>query len=400
LILKNFLSYTKLKPVLAVGFLFCCSSLLFGIWVASIPGIKARLGLSDGTLGFSLLLSPVGALTGVALSTRLFSKIPVGRWMLGGYMTNGLIMIAMVNSTTLVMLWCCLYFFGMMSFLNSVSSNTTVNSLEKKYGRKLMSTSHALYSIGGGVSAGLAAIFFGIGMPSGWQVVIIAATIWIILLRNRHHLLAHTNIIHGSSGLRLPSLSILSISFICMVIFMAEGCVADWSAIYLKESLHGAGELVSLGYAGFATAMTIGRLNGDDLITRTGSKKVVITGCLLAASGFSIVVLAGSVPIAICGYILIGFGCSCIVPVLFSASGNIPGVSPVEGYAMVTTGGLIGFLAGPSVIGFISEKSTLATGLSVLILLTVCAAYIAWKNRFLTNKLSLNPAMEYDEQLY
>jgi sugar phosphate permease len=37
----------------------------------------------------------------------------------------------------------------------------------------------------------------------------------------------------------MPSLTILSISFICMVVFMAEGCVADWSAIYLKETLHG-----------------------------------------------------------------------------------------------------------------------------------------------------------------
>ena len=400
MILKNFSSYIKLKPVLAVGFLFCCSSLLFGIWVASIPGIKERLGLTDGTLGLSLLLSPLGALTGVALSTRLFSKIPVGRWMLGGYMMNGLIMIALVNSSSLVMLWCCMYLFGLVSFLNSVSSNTTVNRLEKIYKRKLMSTSHALYSIGGGISAGLAAIFFGLNIPSGWQVVIITATIWCILLLNSKHLLAHKNIIHGSSGLKLPSLSILSISFLCMVIFMAEGCVADWSAIYLKESMHGAPELISLGYAGFAVAMTIGRLNGDDLTTKRGSKEVVITGCLLAAIGFSLVVLATSVIVAIAGYVLVGFGCSCIVPVLFSASGNIPGVSPVEGYAMVTTGGLIGFLAGPSVIGFISEKSTLATGLSLIILLTLVAAYVAWKNKFLTNKLSLNPVLEYDEQIY
>ena len=121
---------------------------------------------------------------------------------------------------------------------------------------------------------------------------------------------------------------------------------------------------------------------------------------MLAAGGFSLVILAPSVIVAITGYVLVGFGCSCIVPVLFSASGNIPGVSPVEGYAMVTTGGLIGFLAGPSIIGFISEKSTLATGLSLLILLTVTAAFVAWKNNFLTNKLSLNPVLEYDEQIY
>lgn len=263
-----------------------------------------------------------------------------------------------------------------------------------------MSTSHALYSIGGGVSAGLAIAFFGLGIPSGWQIVIVAVVICCILLLSRHYLLAHKEIIHTSSGLRLPSLSILSISFICMVIFMAEGCVADWSGIYLKETMHAPPELVSLGYAGFAIAMTIGRLNGDDLITKAGSKKVVITGSLLAATGFSLVVFAPVVVVAIAGYVLIGFGCSCIVPVLFSASGNIPGVSPVEGYAMVTTGGLIGFLTGPSVIGFISEKATLATGLSLLILLAVAAAVIGWKNKFLGQSTTLNTELEYDEQIY
>jgi MFS family permease len=167
---------------------------------------------------------------------------------------------------------------------------------------------------------------------------------------------------------------------------MAEGCVADWSAIYMKEILHSPKELISLGYAGFSIAMTIGRMNGDSLIERIGSKRIVIAGCLLSATGFVTVVFAPVIPVAITGYILIGFGSSCIVPVLFSASANIPGVSTVEGFAMVTTGGLIGFLTGPSLIGFISEKADLSKGLSLLILLTLVAAAAAWKNKFLVNK--------------
>jgi MFS family permease len=146
--------------------------------------------------------------------------------------------------------------------------------------------------------------------------------------------------------------------------------------------------------------MTIGRLNGDSIITKFGSKKVVITGALLAAMGFTIVVLAPLVSIAIAGYILIGFGCCCIVPVLFSTSGNIPNVSPVEGFAMVTTGGLIGFLTGPSLIGIISEKLDLSTGLALLILLMLVAAFVAWRNKFLGSKKSLITEMPYDEQIY
>lgn len=398
--IKNIASFIKNKPALAVGFLFATSSLLFGTWVASIPGIKQRLGFTDGSLGLSLLLSPLGAITGMLLSTRVFSKVPVGRWMLNGYRFLCLLMILQINSVNRPMFWVCLYLFGLCSFLNGVSSNATVNLMEKKTGRLLMSTCHGMYSLGGAVSAGLAALMFSFHVISGWQIIVVAAIIFTIITANQKLLLANHDIIHSRSGIKLPSPTILGISFICMVTFMAEGCVADWSAIYLKESLNAPKELVSLGYAGFSIAMTLGRLNGDSLIAKIGSKKIVIAGSMLSALGFTTVVLAPIVPVAIAGYILIGCGSSCIVPVLFSASANIPGVSTVEGFAMVTTGGLIGFLTGPSLIGFISEKSNLSKGLSLLIVMALVAAVVAWRNKFLVNKKLVPVGLEYDEQIY
>jgi MFS family permease len=272
--------------------------------------------------------------------------------------------------------------------------------MEKKYNRLMMSTCHGMYSLGGAVSAGLAVLLFSIHVPSGWQIVIVAAVIITIIISNKKHLLGNSEIIHSRSGIKLPSLTILGISFICMVSFMAEGCVADWSAIYFKEVLHSPKALISLGYAGFSVAMTVGRLNGDPLITKFGSKRIVIAGSLLSATGFLIVVLAPVVVVAITGYILVGFGCCCIVPVLFRASANIPGVSTVEGFAMVTTGGLIGFLTGPSVIGFISEKAGLSKALSLLILMALLAAVAAWKNKFILNKEPIAESLPYDEQLY
>ena len=399
--IKNLSSFIKNKPALAVGFLFATSSLLFGIWVASIPGIKARLGFTDGSLGLSLLLSPLGAITGMLLSTRVFSKISVGRWMFTGYIIICCIMVLQINSTNRIMFWICLYCLGTISFLNGVSANATVNLMEKKYNRLLMSTCHGMYSLGGALSGGIAALLFVLHIPSGWQIVAVALVLIIVILSNKHRLLANENIIHSRSGFKLPSLTILGISFICMVSFMAEGCVADWSAIYFKEILLAPKALISLGYAGFSVAMTVGRLNGDMLITKLGSKNVVVTGSLLAATGFLVVVTAPAVVVAILGYIMVGLGCCCIVPVLFRASANIPGVSTVEGYAMVTTGGLIGFLAGPSVIGFISEKANLSKGLSLLIIMGLLAAYAAWRNPFILNKAPLeNDTLPYDEQIY
>jgi MFS family permease len=185
-----------------------------------------------------------------------------------------------------------------------------------------------------------------------------------------------------------------------MVSFMAEGCVADWSAIYFKEVLHSPKALISLGYAGFSCAMTFGRLNGDALFAKFGSKKLVVGGSLLASVGFLTVVLAPGISIAVAGYILIGFGCCCIVPILFRAAANIPGLSPVEGFAMVTTGGLVGFLAGPSIIGFISEQMGLSKALSLLIFMTLFAALAAWRNKFIGGKNAEISNESFDDQIY
>jgi MFS family permease len=399
--IKNFTSFLKNRPAFAVGFLFATSSLLFGIWVASIPGIKVRLGFSDGSLGLSLLLSPLGAITGMLLSTRVFSKIPVGKWMFAGYAIICFIMVLQINSVNRLMFWICLFCFGGLSFLNGVSANATVNLMEKKYNRLFMATCHGMYSMGGAVSAGIAALLFLVHIPSGLQIVIVAFIIMLVLLSNKKYLLANHDIIHSRSAFKLPSISILGISFICMVSFMGEGCIADWSAIYFKEILFAPKALISLGYAGFSVAMTVGRLNGDMLISRLGSKNIVVSGALLAAIGFLTVVTAPAIIIAIAGYIMIGLGSCCIVPVLFRTSANIPGVSTVEGYAMVTTGGLMGFLTGPSVIGFIAEKANLSKGLSLLIIMDLLAAYVAWRNPYIVNiAKSAKVSIPYDEQIY
>ncbi|MBL0355666.1 MAG: hypothetical protein IPP72_01720 [Chitinophagaceae bacterium] len=110
MLFKNFYSFIKLKPALAVGFLLAASGLLSAIWFAAIPGIKYRLGFTDGSLGLSLLLSPVGAITGVFLSSKVFSKIAVGKWMMMGYIVQCVIMTLLVNSVNRPIFWTCLYF--------------------------------------------------------------------------------------------------------------------------------------------------------------------------------------------------------------------------------------------------------------------------------------------------
>ncbi len=381
--LKNLIAFVKHKPGFTMGFLLSVSSLLLGIWVAALPAIKQRLGFTDGTLGLSLLLSPVGSLTGVALSSKLFSRIKVGKWLLIGPIIQCLLFILMVTVQYKFVFWIVLFAIGLIGFFNGVSINAVIDIIEKKYHKRIMSSCHGMYSLGGGVSIGLAAIFYSLHIAAAYQILFVAAAIILILFIIREHLLTHKVFIHSGSSLSTPPFSIIGLAFICFVSFMGEGSIADWSAIYLKESLHSTVAMAGLGYGGFSIMMALGRFNGDALIPKTGAKKIVVGGTLIAATGFLFAIAFHSKLMAIFGFSIVGIGYACVVPILFSAAANVPGISPTVGLSSIASGGLIGFLFGPSVIGMVAEKVNLAAGLSFVLVLNLVASFVATRNKFL-----------------
>jgi len=366
-----------------MGFLLAVNSLLLGIWVAALPAIKLRLGFTDGSLGLSLLLAPLGALTGVLLSSKLFSRVPVGKWLVAGTILICVLYSIQVTATHRLVFWAVLFATGFIGLCNGVSINSVIDTIEKKYQRRIMSSCHGMYSLGGGVSAGLAAIFYSLHLAAAYQIAIMALLIIVIVLFLKPHLFTYTQRIHSGSSLAAPPASILGLAFICFVTFMGEGSIADWSAIYLKESLHSTAALASLGFAGFSVMMAFGRLNGDALVPKTGPKRIVIAGSLTAAAGFLLALAFPYKITAVAGFTIVGLGFSCIVPILFSAAANVRGVSPAMGIASITSGGLIGFLFGPSLIGLLSEKINLAAGLSLVLFLSLAAAYVGSRNKFL-----------------
>ncbi|KYP15097.1 MFS transporter [Flavihumibacter sp. CACIAM 22H1] len=387
----NTVQYLRQRTSLSIGYLFAVSSILLGIWVAAIPQTKERLGLTDATLGLTLLLAPLGALTGVVIAPQIFRRLNAGTWMFYGSLFYCLSYIVQVSANQLPVLMIALFTTGLTGFLNGVSSNAMVGKLEQQLERRLMSTSHGMYSLGGGISAGLASLFYLWQVPATAQILVVVGVLATGLLFLRKDLLAHNHRIDSERSFSLPKGGVVGLSFICFVTFMGEGCVADWSAIYLRESLNGTKAIAGIGFAGFSAAMAICRFNGDTIIPRLGNKKVAVGGCMIAALGYLLAISTSSIAVSIAGFTLIGLGFSCVVPILFSTATKVPGVSAVSGLSAVASGGLLGFLAGPSLIGILSERYSLATGLSLVFFLALLAALVAWKNRYLSPAGSTRP---------
>ena len=74
-----------------------------------------------------------------------------------------------------------------------------------------------------------------------------------------------------------------------------------------------------------------------------------------------------------------------MVPIAFSAAGNIPGLQPGIAISVVTTLGYSGMLVAPSVIGFVAEHSSFGPifiAMSVLLIVVLLMAGLAHRAEF------------------
>jgi fucose permease len=132
-----------------------------------------------------------------------------------------------------------------------------------------------------------------------------------------------------------------------LLALLAEGSMGDWSAVYLRLSLGTSAGLAAVGFAAFQLTMAAGRFAGDRLVERLGSKTVVRASGSMAAIGLGGALIVGSPIAAIIGCACVGLGLSNLIPMLFRAAAQIPGISAGHGIAAVSTAGYCGFLAGP-----------------------------------------------------
>jgi len=145
-----------------------------------------------------------------------------------------------------------------------------------------------------------------------------------------------------------------------------ENTMYDWSGIYIRQVLHGTKAVATIAFVVYMVAMTIGRLLGDRLADRYGIQRVLAASGILITSGFAITVLSPFIPLTFLGYLLTGFGVSCVVPFVFSLAGKIPMSNPGAALASVSSLGYLGFLLVPPMIGYVAQASSLRVSFAII----------------------------------
>ena len=276
------------------------------------------------------------------------------------------------------MLVAALVYYGMMAGANDVAMNAHAVGTERLLGTPMMSRFHAMFSSAASWAPGWARLAASRRVPLAAHLLAgVRDHVWIVSQAARFTVDTRAEgAAHVPAQLRRIPVALVALSAIGFCIFLSEGAIADWTAVYLKQVLHASDGLAPVGYAVFSAAMAIFRFTGDAITLRLGRAWTIRAGGALAASGLALVVAAHSPYLALAGFALAGAGFSSIIPLVFAAGGRIPGIGEGAGVATVSGLGYLGFLAGPPAIGFLSEAFSLRAGLGLLVVLSALAALL------------------------
>ena len=354
----------------AVSALFFVNGAILASWVPYVPMVKQRLGIGDGLLGVVLLFMAIGALGALPFAGTLVGRLGSRTVSVGAGLGLCLSLPLPILAPTPFLVALALLFFGAFNSTLDVAMNAQAVEVEQRRGRALMSSFHAMFSVGGLAGALLSSVIIAAGVGAADHILTAALLGSVAILIARSALIAVAP--SPSPVFVRPTRGLLGLGVLALCALLAEGAIGDWSAVYLMDSRGASQSVAAAGFAAFSLAMAGGRFAGDHVARRLGAACLLRLSGALAAGGLLLALIVNEPVIAIAGFGLVGLGVANLIPVIFSAAGRAYAVAPGHGLAAVATTGYVGFLAGPPAIGLAAEVAGLPAALGIVAL--ACAA--------------------------
>ena len=357
---------------------FFIAGFALSAWAPLVPFAKDRAGLDDAALGLLLLCFGAGSLAGMPLAGALASRLGCRAIIAAATIVICAALPLLARAADVPALAAALLLFGAGVGAVDVAVNIQAVIVERASGRSMMSGFHGMFSVGGIAGAlSVSALLFLEASPFAATLGVVGV-ILALLCGFGKDLLPHGGP-RGETLFVLPRGPILIFSVLCFIMFLVEGAMLDWSALFLTERRGVTPAQAGFGYAAFAAAMTLGRLNGDRFVQVMGARKILLFGGVGATVGLALTVLVPTPAAALIGFVLAGASCANLVPVLYTAAGNQSVMPAGPAISAVTTIGYSGILCGPVLIGLVAEATNLSIafgGLAGLLLVVACCSRV------------------------
>ena len=365
----------------AVATLFLTNGALFANMAPRLPELKRELGLDTASYGLLVTAWPIGAILAGLAAGALVRRFGSAQVAVVGTMATGAALLAAGSAPGV--LWVVLAFAvgGAMDSITDVGQNAHGLVVQRRYGRSILNSFHALWSVGavlGGLMAA-GAIQLNLSLPVHLGIsMALFAVVALIALKFCLPRSAEQGAIEpvvptaagtvrtagpaGSRGRMLLMMSTLVLISVAGV--MVEDAGNSWSTLYLGE-LGAPAALAASGFIALVGAQFIGRILGDGMVNRFGQRRMAQLGGALIALGMGLALLFPSVPGTLLGFAAAGFGSATLVPAVMDQADKLPGLSPGTGLSIVSWLMRLGFLLSPPLVGFLAENVGLRLALLV-----------------------------------
>lgn len=359
------ISLQRLRRANAIYFFI--SGFGYSSWTSRIPGIKESLKLNDAHFGTLLLMMPLGLIFTMPLTGKLLDHYKSRTILLIGALMYNLVLACMGFSVYTWVLGIVLFFFGSSRNLMNLSVNAQAIGVQALYKRSIMSSFHAVWSMAGFAGAAFGYLMVILNILPAWHLLGVSLLLSaLVLFYYGDTLDQKPDPKNKRSVFTLPPKGMLVFSLICFASMACENTMYDWSGIYIRQILHGTKGVAIIAFVVYMVAMTTGRLVGDRMADRFGIKHVLAASGLLVTAGLFIIVASSYIPLTFVGYLLTGFGVSCVVPFVFSLAGKMPMSNPGAALASISSIGYLGFLLVPPLIGFVAQATSLRVSFGII----------------------------------
>ena len=366
-------------PWRAVAAMFLLNGALFGVWASRIPAISSQHGLTPGLLGMLLLCMAIGAIVSFPIAgfaSDKFGSATVTRKIAIVYAAS-LILLSFTPVTWALAI--ALFIFGAAHGAMDVSMNAWAAEVERVGERPVMSSLHAMFSVGAGIGAASGAVASAIDLEIRFHFISISIILTVLTLSMAS--IPWESIKKTETKSRpffsLPSGSLFAVGFIAFCSALGEGGIADWGAVFIVTVASVSEAKAALGYVVFSSVMVAMRLIGDRIVGRTGPVIAARVGGVTAAIGSLLAVFFNTFPMILFGFALMGFGYAVIMPIVFTRAANDEFTPPGVAIASVSTLGYGGILLGPPLIGFVADATSIRTAFLILSLLAFLITLLA-----------------------
>ncbi len=374
---------SRLRTITSISFFI--SGIVTGTWASRIPEMQQKFQLNDARWGAVLFAIPVGLFIGLPISSWLVARFSSYKTMAVSGIVYALLLCMLPFAPNVYVMAALLFLFGVSRNFYNITINTNSVEVQRFYKMPIIATFHGIWSFACLVAAGIGTVIIWAQIAPEYHFIFIAISLAIVIFLTRIKRKKRVAPPAGSKPLFvMPDRYLALLGIMCFCAMTCEGVMMDWSVNYFDRVVKADRNLVTAGYTSFIITMTLGRFIGDKLIAYFGALVMLIISGVLLAAGFAIAVLFPFVYAVCFGFLLVGFGDSILVPLIFSMAGKSTRMAPSFAIASVTMIGYTGFLSAPLIIGTLSKAYGMQWAFSLMIVFAIvisATAFYILKNR-------------------